>query len=136
MDDKGFISIEYLFSLFIILIIALGMLFYASSTLQSSLNIEDSATHRLILDNVADAISQVNSNGEGYSKYVQTVSVNPHLLHWTNSWKNSPFTKEENELLLSKVNKLKAIHKSDLKTKMLLTSMTTAIEAKIQISKE
>ncbi|WP_407392857.1 hypothetical protein [Methanobrevibacter sp.] len=74
MDDKGFISIEYLFSLFIILIIALGMLFYASSTLQSSLNIEDSATHRLILDNVANAISQVNSNGEGYSKYVQLPS--------------------------------------------------------------
>jgi hypothetical protein len=53
-----------------------------------------------------------------------------------NSWKNSPFTKEENKLLLSKVNELKKIHQSDLKTKMLLSSMTTAIESKIQISKE
>ena len=73
---------------------------------------------------------------EGYSKYVQTVSLNPHLFHWTNSWKNSSFTKEENRLLLSKVNKLKSIHQSDLKTKMLLSSMTTAIEAKIQLQKE
>lgn len=70
MDDKGFISIEYLFSLFIIIIIACGMLFYASASISSSLNIEDSVTHRLILDEVANQIAQVNSNGEGYSKYI------------------------------------------------------------------
>ena len=52
------------------------------------------------------------------------------------TWKTSPFTKRENKLLLSKVNKLKKIHKTDLKTKMLLSSMTTALETKIQISKE
>ena len=44
MDNKGFISIEYLFSLFILIIIALGVLF------------------------------QVNSNGVGYSKYVRLPS--------------------------------------------------------------
>ena len=70
MDDKGFISIEYLFSLFIVIIIACGMLFYTSASLSSSLNIEDSVTHRLILDEVANQIAQVNSNGEGYSKYI------------------------------------------------------------------
>ena len=52
------------------------------------------------------------------------------------TWKNSPFTKNENRLLLSKVEKLKRIHKSDLKTKMLLSSMTTAIESAIKIHKE
>ena len=70
MDDKGFISIEYLFSLFIVIIIACGMLFYTSASISSSLNIEDSVTHRLILDEVANQIAQVNSNGEGYSKYI------------------------------------------------------------------
>ena len=70
MDDKGFISIEYLFSLFIIIIIACGMLFYASASISSSLNIEDGVSHRLILDEVANQIAQVNSNGEGYSKYI------------------------------------------------------------------
>lgn len=74
MDDKGFISVEYLFSLFIVLIIACGMLFYASSTIQSSFNIEDSISHRLILDDVAGVIGQVNSNGEGYSKYIKLPS--------------------------------------------------------------
>ena len=74
MDNKGFISIEYLFSLFIIIIIALGVLFYASASISSSLHIEDSVTHRLILDDVANVISQVNSNGVGYSKYLKLPS--------------------------------------------------------------
>lgn len=74
MDNKGFISVEYLFSLFVVVIIALGVLFYASSTLQSSLNIEDSVSHRLVLDNVANVISQVNSNGAGYSRYIKLPS--------------------------------------------------------------
>lgn len=71
MDNKGFISIEYLFSLFIVITIALGMLFYASASISSTLNIEDSVTHRLILDEVANVISQVNSNGPGYSKILK-----------------------------------------------------------------
>ena len=74
MDDKGFISIEYLFSLFIILVIACSLLFYSSSAINSSFNIEDSISHRLILDNVANEISQVNSNGAGYSKYIELPS--------------------------------------------------------------
>ena len=74
MDNKGFISIEYLFSLFIILIIALGVLFYASSSILSSFNIEDSVSHRLILDDVGNVISQVNSNGVGYSKFLKLPS--------------------------------------------------------------
>ena len=74
MDNKGFISIEYLFSLFIIMIIALSVLFYASASISSSLNIEDSVTHRLILDDVANIIGQVNSNGVGYSKYLRLPS--------------------------------------------------------------
>lgn len=74
MDNKGFISIEYLFSLFILIIIALGVLFFASASISSSLNIEDSISHRLILDDVGDVISQVNSNGVGYSKYIKLPS--------------------------------------------------------------
>ena len=79
MDDKGFISIEYLFSLFIIIIIACGMLFYTSASISSSLNIEDSVTHRLILDEVANQIAQVNSNGVGYSKYIILPSDNGYF---------------------------------------------------------
>ena len=74
MDNKGFISVEYIFSLFIIIIIALGMLFYSESIINSSFNIEDGISHRLILDDVRDQISQVNSNGVGYSKYIKLPS--------------------------------------------------------------
>ena len=72
---------------------------------------------------------------ESFSKEVQTASINPHLLHWINTWRTSPFTKAENRLLLKKVNELKKIHKSDMKSKMLLSSMTTAIESSIYTSK-
>ncbi len=74
MDNKGFISIEYLFSLFILVIIALRLLFFASSSISSSLNIEDSVAHRLILDDVANQIAQVDSNGVGYSKILKLPS--------------------------------------------------------------
>ena len=74
MDNKGFISVEYIFSLFIILIIACGILFYSESMIGSSFNIEDGISHRLILDDVANAIGQVNSNGKGYSRYIELPS--------------------------------------------------------------
>jgi len=74
MDNKGFISMKYLFALFIIIIIACGMLFFTQASLSSSFNIEDAASHRLILDEVANQISQVNSNGEGYSKMIHLPS--------------------------------------------------------------
>ena len=89
-----------------------------------------------LLDELMEAYIYCRKRTEGFSKNVQTVSLNPHLLHWMHTWKNSPFTKDENRLLLKKVNKLKKIHKTDLKSRMLLSSMTTAIETKIQLSKE
>ena len=68
MDEKGFISIEYLFSIFIVLIIAVGVLFFTLTTIESNKNIENSVSSRLTLDYVANLISQVNANGEGYYK--------------------------------------------------------------------
>ncbi len=70
MDNKGFISVEYLFSMFIILIIACGLLFFSASAIESSNNIGNNVNHRLVLDDVANSISQVNSNGAGYSKHI------------------------------------------------------------------
>ena len=70
MDEKGFISIEYLFSIFIVLIIAVGVLFFTLTTIESNKNIENSVSSRLTLDYVANLISQVNANGEGYYIYL------------------------------------------------------------------
>ena len=74
MDNKGFISIEYLFSIFVILLIAIPLLFLSQSVMESSFNIDDNIAHRLILDTVASELSQVNSNGEGYSKSIKLPS--------------------------------------------------------------
>ena len=100
---------------------------------------DKSITNRVnvrLLDELMESYIYCRQCTEGFSPEVQNVSVNPHLLHWTYTWKNSPFTKEENRLLLSKVNKLKEIHDGDLKTRMLLSSITKALESKIQIQKE
>ena len=71
MDNQGFISVEFLFSLFIILIVGTGLIVYSQNTINSSLNIESEFNHRLILDDVANTLNQVDSNGEFYSKYIK-----------------------------------------------------------------
>lgn len=90
MNNQGFISVEFLFSLFIILIVATGLLFYSQNTINSSLNIETEFNHRLILDDVANTVNQVDSNGEFYSKYIKLPVTN----------KNYVLTLEKNKLTI------------------------------------
>ena len=61
-------------NIFVILIIALPLLFLSQSVIESSLNMEESLSHRLVLDDVANTLSQVNSNGDGYSKSIRLPS--------------------------------------------------------------
>lgn len=95
MDNKGFISVEFLFSLFIILIVAAGLLVYSQNTINSSLNIESDMRHRLILDNVANIINQVDSQGEFYSKYLKLPITD----------KNYVLTLDKNKLIIEYDNK-------------------------------
>ena len=95
MDNQGFNSVEFLFSLFIILIIAFGLLLYSQNTMNSSLNVETDMNHRLILDNVANTINQVDSNGEFYSQYIKLPKTD----------KNYVLTLDKNELTIEYDNK-------------------------------
>lgn len=70
MDNQGFISIDYLFSIFLIILIAIGILYFSESTLNSAENIEKTTSYKLFLDNIADEINQVNSNGANFSKVI------------------------------------------------------------------
>ena len=70
MDNQGFISVDYLFSIFLIILIAIGILYFSESTLNSAENIEKTTSYRLFLDNIADEINQVNSNGANFSKVI------------------------------------------------------------------
>ena len=83
------------------------------------------------LRDLMDAYTYCSRCTKDYSNDIQNISVNPHLLYWLNAWRTSPFTKEENRLLLGRVNNLKKVHQTDLKTRLLLTSMSTAIEGAI-----
>lgn len=94
MNNQGFISVEFLFSFFIILIIATGLLIYSANTMDSSLSMESNINHRLILDDVASQINQVDSQGEFYSKdiklpttdesYVLTLDGNKLIIEYGN----------------------------------------------------
>lgn len=95
---------------------------------------DKSITHNITLEflgDLMDSFIYCRTKTEGFSKNIKNVSINPHLLYWTNTWKNAKFTKEENEILLNKVNELKKIHHTDLKTRMLLKSISSAIKSKI-----
>ncbi len=70
MNNQGFISIQYLFSIFILILIATGILFIAANYISSVETIEYHSAIRIVLDDVCDDINQVNSNGEGYSKKI------------------------------------------------------------------
>ena len=59
MDEKGFISIEYLFSIFIVLIIASGLLFFNQATIESNNNIENNTSNETNTD-----VEENNSTNE------------------------------------------------------------------------
>ncbi|WP_296860701.1 hypothetical protein [uncultured Methanobrevibacter sp.] len=95
MDNQGFISIEFLFSLFIILIIATGLIVYSQNTINSAVDIEYDLNHRMILDDVANTINQVDSQGEFYSKDIKLPVTG----------KNYEITLDKNKLTIEYDNK-------------------------------
>lgn len=70
MNSKGFISIQYLFSIFLVILILIFILFIAFNSIGSEQSIERHLNYRTVLDTVSDSINQVSSNGEGYSKEI------------------------------------------------------------------
>lgn len=93
MNDKGFISIQYLFSIFLLVLIAIFILSLSFNSMASEQRVENHLSVRMVLDSVSDSINQVSSNGEGYSKeitlpdrilgssYVLRVSKNDIVFH-------------------------------------------------------
>lgn len=71
MNSKGFISIQYLFSIFLLILIAIFILSLSFNSISSQQNIENHLSSRILLDAVSDNINQVSSNGEGYSKEIK-----------------------------------------------------------------
>lgn len=95
MNNKGFISVEYLFSILILLIIATSLLFLAQYLFTSNDSVESSIEDRLILDSIANEINMINSNGENFSKVIQIPKRNYSY----------EIEIEENKLILSHENR-------------------------------
>ncbi|WP_409200970.1 hypothetical protein [Methanobrevibacter sp. DSM 116169] len=72
MNNKGFLSIDFIFSIAFILIIAIIFLSLGLNNLEVSKNINENIESRLILDNIASSINQVISSGNGYTKEIST----------------------------------------------------------------
>lgn len=89
-----------------------------------------------VLKELMEAYVYCVKQTKNYPKEIPLSAVTPHLLHWTKTWKGSPFTKAENRILLEKVNELKKVHNRDLKSKLIISSMTTAIETSLHTRKE
>ena len=70
-----------------------------------------------------------------YGEEIANVTVNPHLMYWVNTWKNSSMNKDENKLLLKKLKKLHSIHNKGLKTNFLISSIIKMIETSIFIKR-
>lgn len=64
MDNNGIFSIDYLFSLFMLIIIAIAFLSYSENYIDTFENIKLNIEGRIILDKVANSINQINSNGQ------------------------------------------------------------------------
>ena len=68
-------------------------------------------------------------------KRIAKLYITPSLLYWFYLWKNSPFTKKENRILLKKVNTLKIMHNKDLKSRLILSAISTSLETAIHTKK-
>ncbi len=123
MDYNGFLSIEFMFYIFLILILSIGFLFLVDMTIQSNIKESINVDSRLFLDSVANLINQVSSNGEGYSKefilpnsigsnsYLLIIKSNEVVLEFSNKKAKSiifPISLVDNEEL--SISQLKFYH--------------------------
>jgi hypothetical protein len=65
MDSKGIYSIDFLFSIFLSLIIAISVFGFIGGSLENEKTAEEDITGRILVDKIANTINQVNSNNIG-----------------------------------------------------------------------
>lgn len=83
------------------------------------------------LKDLMDAYTYCSKLTKNHSSKIQSISVDPHLMYWANTWRTSKLTKDENKKLLKSVNRLKKIHDKSLKSRLLVSSMSTMLETAI-----
>lgn len=89
-----------------------------------------------LLSDFLDSYIYCATLSKPYGEEITNIVVNPHLMYFANTWKSASMTREENKILLGKIEKLQSIHNHGLKTKFLLSSIKKMIETAILIKKE
>ena len=96
MDSKGIVTVDFLFTLFLTLIITIAGLNLIETNLNTEKSLEEDTKARLILERVANSINQVNSNLPGNiqeiflprnisgNSYILTVRSNHIILEFSN----------------------------------------------------
>lgn len=71
MDKKGQVNIELLLCIILSIMILITIIPYLNQNIESNLNTENNLEGRILLNQIANDINQVNSNMYGFSKYIQ-----------------------------------------------------------------
>ncbi|MDR3062615.1 MAG: hypothetical protein LBU40_00560 [Methanobrevibacter sp.] len=67
-DSKGIISIEYLFLIFLTIIIIFSLLSFFQSVFESINSLEENVEGRILLKKISSNINEINSLDDGYMK--------------------------------------------------------------------
>ncbi|OQD58992.1 hypothetical protein MBBAR_6c01020 [Methanobrevibacter arboriphilus JCM 13429 = DSM 1125] len=70
MDSRGVYTIDFLFSIFLTLTIGIIVLNLIGNALEDQKTIEEDMGGRILIDNIANTINQVNSNNLGHMKEI------------------------------------------------------------------
>jgi len=80
MDSKGIATVDFLFTLFLTLIIAISSLNLIGTNLNTEYSIEEDTSARMILEKVTNSINQVNSNLPGN---IQEIHLPPKISNYS-----------------------------------------------------
>lgn len=83
MDSKGIATVDFLFTLFLTLIISIATLNLIQTSLNSENSIEEDTNARMILERISNSINQVNSNLPGNIQEIHlpnNISTNSYII--------------------------------------------------------
>jgi len=66
MDSNGITTIDFIFTIFLTLIISITIFNFIGNNLENQITLEDELNMRIVTDDVANTINQVNSNNLGH----------------------------------------------------------------------
>ena len=113
MDKKGQLNIEFIFSIIISIILLISIIPYLTQNIDSNLNTENNLEGRLLLNQIADDINQVNSNSYGFSKYIQLPNKIENNTYTLTIKTNEIIIEYKNKKGKSKINPINIINSNN-----------------------